>query len=113
MLPDTTGQLRIVLKPILVPVYDLDGGSDHRRHGCDTLDVLQNRLSVIGGEGLVRSATHVHAAGVHAASKDHDDIRSEGLNLLLHLFAGALADRDRADDCADADDDSEHRQNRS
>ena len=74
--------------------------------------MLQNGLSIVGGERFVRAGSHADAARVHAAVEDHNDVRAERLNLRLHLLAGALSDRDRADDRADADDDSEHRQDR-
>jgi hypothetical protein len=55
----------------------------------------------------------VDATRVHAPGEDHDDVCAEGLNLLLHLFTGTLADCYGADYRSDANDDAEHRQDRS
>src|SRR6516165_2927883 len=70
--------------------------------------MLEHRLRIICGQGFRRAVTHTDAARVDAASKDHDDIRTERRDLLLHLLTGSLADGHGANDGANADDNTEH-----
>ena len=74
--------------------------------------MLQNRLRVVGGESFVRPISHTDSTDVYVAAEDHNDVCAQGLNLLLYLLTGALADRHCADNRSDADDDSKHGQDR-
>ncbi len=73
--------------------------------------MLQNGFRIVGGERLIRAVTHADAAGIHAAGENHNHVVAQGLNLLLDLLTGSLADSDRADDGADTDNDAEHGEN--
>ena len=73
---------------------------------------LGNRLGVLHRQRRRAAPAAAHAAAGEIAGKNRDHIFAQAGDLVLDLFGGAGREAHRADHRADADDDAEHRQQR-
>jgi hypothetical protein len=82
--------------------------------GADGDDIRQlcNRLGIFLRQRRRAAPAAAHPAAGEIAGKNGDHIFAQAGDLILNLFGGAGGEADRADDGADADDDAEHRQQR-
>src|SRR5579885_123233 len=84
-------------EPVLAAVNYLAARPDPRRDLADERNLLDNRLRIVDGERFGCFASQADAALGDAAGGHKNDIVAKTPDGLLHLVAGADADRDRTD----------------
>ena len=93
--------------PVLVAVDELHARVDVGRDVGDERNPLLHRADVLEAQRLGAVRPGPDAAAVHAARLDPDHVRADARDGLLDARRRAVADGDRADHRADADDDAE------
>ena len=96
--------------PVLVSVDDLSDRPDRGGDVGDRRDLPADRVDVVLGELRARAESGTGPRRRDAAGDHHEEVRPEGLELVLRLDARPFADPDDGHDARDADDDPEGRQ---
>src|SRR6185369_11901982 len=99
-------------RPILVAVGDLDHLTAEVRHLIDGGTLARDRTRVGAGQGGHPTPPRTHTRRGGGARYDHQQVGSEGADLLLYRGVGTLTDAYHRNHRGHADDDAEHGEDR-